>query len=63
MAEKLLKYYKYISDEEGLSGKIKLAQITKLPSTVAAMEKDSPENINLFRTAVKTLTGKDAPKF
>jgi hypothetical protein len=63
MAEILLKYYKFISDEKGLQGKIKLAQLTKIPSTVAAMEPDSPEIINLFKTSIRTLTGKDAPNY
>jgi len=33
VAGKLMKYYEYISEQSGLAGKIKLAQITKLPST------------------------------
>jgi hypothetical protein len=62
MAERLLLYYKYIREEKGLDGQVKLAQATKMPSTKAATEPDSPENIRRFRDAIKTLTGKDAPE-
>ena len=55
MAEKLLQYYKYISDFEGFGGKIKLAQLTKVPSVKAAMEPDSPDNLRIFREAIKKM--------
>ncbi len=63
MAERLLLYFKYIKEEKGFEGQVKLAQATKMPSTKAAMEPDSPENIKRFREAIKLLTGKDAPLF
>lgn len=61
MAEKLLLYYKHISDLKGLEGKMKLAQETKIPSSKAAIEPDSPEVIEIFRKAYENITGRDAP--
>ena len=63
MAEKLLKYYKYVQDELGLVGKVRLARETKIPSMKAAMEPDSEENIELFKKAVEKLTNKPSPNF
>lgn len=63
MAEKLLKYYKFVSDEKGFAGQIQLAQQTLMPSTKAALEPDSPENIDRFRKAVERITGKTAPTY
>lgn len=63
MAEKLLKYYRYIYDLKGLEGKLALAKITDIPSLIAAMEPDSEENIKIFKDAVKQVTGKNAPDF
>ncbi len=63
MAEKLLKYYKYVSDSHGMGAKIQLAQDTKVPSSRAAMEPDSPQNIALFKEAVQKITGRPAPNF
>ena len=61
MGEKLLKYYKYIQDTEGFSGKIKLAQLTHIPSVQAAVEPDTPQIIERFKKAIETITGKPAP--
>ena len=61
MAEKLIKYYIYVENEKGLSGKIKLATITKISSVKAAIEPDSEENISKFKDAIIQLTGKPAP--
>jgi len=63
MGEKLLKYYKYISDEKGLAGKIELAKLTKVPSTVAATSPDSNDNIQNFMKAIQQITGKSAPTY
>ncbi|MBU1950379.1 MAG: hypothetical protein KJ970_12575 [Candidatus Eisenbacteria bacterium] len=63
MAERLLKYYKYIAEEMGGECKVKLAMETKIPSTMAATEDDSFENIELFKEAVLKLTGRRAPEF
>jgi hypothetical protein len=61
MAEKLLKYYKHVQDKLGLAGKIELAKVTKLPSTVAALEPDTPEIIQRFKAAVEKITNQPAP--
>ncbi len=61
MGERLLSYYKYIAQEVGISGKVKLAQATKIPSTKAAFEPDNALNLSAFKTAVSSLTGKPAP--
>jgi hypothetical protein len=61
MAEKLMKYYKYVSDEKGMVGKMQLAQLTKIPSTQAAIEPDTPDKIRLFRDAIAKLTGSPVP--
>jgi hypothetical protein len=63
MGERLMKYYKFVSDESGLPGKMKLAQKTKIPSTEAALATDSMDNIKLFKEAVKEITGKNPPNF
>ncbi len=63
MAEILLKYYKHVSDINGMSAKMKLAAKTKIPSTRAAIEPDSPQNIQAFKEAVEEITGKPAPTF
>jgi hypothetical protein len=61
MGEKLLQYYKYIEDNEGIFGKIRLAQLTCIPSARAATEVDTPEIIERFKNAIKKITGKPAP--
>jgi len=61
MAEKLLRYYKYIQDQEGFSGKVKLAQLTRIPSVQATVEPDTPEVIERFKKAIERITGKPAP--
>ena len=63
MAEKLLQYYKYIKDEQGLVGQIELAKLTKFPGPKAALAPDSLVNIALFKKAVETITKKPAPDF
>ena len=61
MGAKLLQYYKYIQDNEGFAGKVKLAQLTHIPSVQAAVEPDAPEVIERFKKAVEKITGKPAP--
>jgi hypothetical protein len=63
VADRLMKYYQYVSEEAGLSGKVKLAQMTKIPSTRAAMEPDTQDVIQRFQAAVKEITGKAAPAY
>lgn len=61
MADILVKYYQYVAVEAGYIGKLKLAQLTKLPLTRAAMEPDTPELIEAFNRAVAAVTGKPTP--
>jgi hypothetical protein len=63
VADRLMKYYQYISEQAGLGGKVKLAQITRIPSTKAAMEPDTQEAIQKFQEAIKEITGKPAPAY
>jgi len=63
MGEKLMKYYKFVSDEGGMSAKVKLAAATKVPSTQAALEPDSPQILQAFRDAVQQITGRPAPMY
>ncbi|MBN2529624.1 MAG: hypothetical protein JXR76_24760 [Deltaproteobacteria bacterium] len=63
MGERLMKYYNYVGEKAGLAGKMKLARITKIPSTEAAMEKDSAQNIELFRRAVESILGETSPRY
>jgi hypothetical protein len=63
MGEKLLRYYQYVADQNGLASKIMLANETKIPSIKAATEPDSPANVAAFQQAVAKITGKPAPSF
>lgn len=63
MAEKLMMYYQFINDIDGLAGKVKLASYTKIPSTKAALEPDTKENVEQFRHAIEAITGKAPPVF
>jgi hypothetical protein len=63
MAEKLLMYYKYIQEESGFSGRTKLAMESKIPSSMAAMKSDSPEDIKKFKEIIEKITGKPAPNY
>ncbi len=63
MAEKLLLYYKYITTQQGIVGRVELAKRTKIPSSKAAIVPDTPEKIELFRQAIKEITGKSAPDY
>jgi hypothetical protein len=63
MGERLVRYYQFVSEKGGLQLKIKLAAMTKVPSTQAAIEPDSQANVELFRRAVEQLVGPPAPKY
>ncbi|MBU2492905.1 MAG: hypothetical protein KJ571_09800 [Bacteroidetes bacterium] len=63
MAQKLLRYYKYISKTLGTQGKIELAKMTKIPSMIACIEPDSDKNIETFKTAIEKMTKNAAPDF
>jgi hypothetical protein len=61
MGHILRQYYEYVLKEKGMEGKNKLAIMTKMSPIIAPLQPDNPENIKLFKEAVKTITGKDAP--
>ncbi len=58
MAEKLLKYYKFVLDQKGLQGKMQLAMKTGVPSAKAALTPDSPDMLKKFEVATQQITGK-----
>ena len=55
MASKLVQYYDEVAKLGGLKGKMRLAVLTKLPSSKAANEPDSPENIQNFEKAMQEI--------
>jgi hypothetical protein len=55
MAIKLSNYFAQASSEFGITGRMKLAMLTKLSSERAAAEPDSPTNIKLFEDALVQL--------
>lgn len=59
MGSKLVSIYEEIAKEGEMLAKINLAKETKIPSTKAALEPDTPQNIELFRQAYKKITGKE----
>lgn len=63
MGQKLLQYYKYISDQLGREGKVQLAIKTKISSILAATTEDSPEILEKFKSAIEEMTDKPAPDF
>jgi len=60
--DKLMKYYSYMQEQEGLEGKIELAKETNLPETKASTAVDSKENIEMFREAIEEILGERPPK-
>jgi len=63
MADKLIKYYNYVAEQKGILAKGKLAELTAMPSVIAATQPDSRENIEKFKAAVAKITGSPAPEF
>jgi hypothetical protein len=63
MGEKLIMYYKYVGDLKGFMGKVELAKLTLMPTTIAAAAPDSPEHIQKFREAVEKITKKESPSY
>lgn len=63
MGQKLIEFYKEISNTLGISGKIELAKATKIPSIQAAIEPDSDDNIKKFTDAMELLLSKEKPIF
>ena len=52
MAQQLVAYYDKAKQVGGLKAQMRLAMISKLPSSKAANEPDSPENIKIFEQAM-----------
>jgi hypothetical protein len=61
MAEKLLRLYKFVQDSAGPHAKVQVAMASKMPSSRAALEPDTPENIRSLSAAIKSVLGKDPP--
>lgn len=55
MGTKLVEFYAEIESSGGLMGKMKLAQLTRIPSTRAMTEPDNEKNVQAFMKAMETL--------
>lgn len=55
MGEKLLEFYNDAKDIGGFGAQMRLAILTKIPSSKALSEMDSPYNIKLFQDAINTI--------
>lgn len=55
MAAKLESFYQQAAKEWGMTGRMKLAMLTKISSEKARSAEDSPENIRVFEDALKQL--------
>jgi hypothetical protein len=55
MAAKLTEFYALATKHYGVTGRMKLAMLTKISSEKAGIEPDSPENIRLFEQAMAQL--------
>jgi len=60
MAEKLVKLFAFAKEAGGLKATMRLAMQT-FTEAQAKTEPDSPENVEKIRSAIKQITGKDAP--
>ncbi len=55
MARKIMELYDLATKELGTAGRVKLAMLTKIPSTKALETPDTPANIELFQKAIAQL--------
>lgn len=55
MAAKLESFYQQAAKEWGMTGRMKLAMLTRISSEKARSVEDSPENIRVFEDALKQL--------
>ncbi len=55
MADKLLQYYADAKKIGGLKAQMRLAIITKIPSSKASSEPDTPDNINAFEAGLREI--------
>lgn len=62
IGEELMKYYSYIGEKKGHSGKVQLAKETKMPETMASTASDRKENIEMFRDAIEEILGEQPPE-
>lgn len=62
IGEELMKYYSYIGDKKGHSGKMELAKETKMPETKASTASDKKENVEMFREAIEEILGESPPE-
>ena len=53
----------YTFEQAGLVGKMKLILMSRLPPANAALERDTPKNIERFKRLVTEITGKPAPNY
>jgi hypothetical protein len=61
MGLKLTSYLQYARDNGGALAKARVVMISGITDNKAAAEPDSPENITKLRSAIKEVTGADAP--
>ncbi|MDQ2052536.1 XylR N-terminal domain-containing protein [Natronolimnohabitans sp. A-GB9] len=62
IGEELMKYYSYMGDKKGHTGKMELAKKTRMPETKASTASDRKENIEMFREAIEEIIGKRPPE-
>lgn len=55
MGKKLLEYFNECARLGRLKAKMRLAVLTRMPSSRAESEPDSPENIQLFENAMREI--------
>ena len=61
MAQKIFDIYAAVEKEKGMSGKMRLAIITGIPSAKASETPDTPDLMAKFAVAFKEITGTDCP--
>jgi len=52
MAARLISFYQKAKEIGGIKAEMRLAMITKMPSSKAEVAPDTPENIRLFESAL-----------
>jgi hypothetical protein len=61
MGLKLVQYYDFVESVAGREAKVKLAQMTCVPSVIAKGKPDDPALLERFRKAIREITGRDPP--
>jgi len=62
MGQQLVKLYEFARAAGGPTAPMRLAMKTMIAADKAAAAPDSPENLTKLRTAIKEITGKEAPQ-